>query len=50
MNSREYIESGILELYVFGKLSDEEIAEVNQMANQYPEVKEEITAIEKERI
>lgn len=47
MNSREYIESGILELYVFGKLSDEEIAEVNQMANQYPEVKEEITAIEK---
>ena len=47
MNSREYIESGILELYVFGKLSDEEIAEVNQMAAQYPEVKEEITAIEK---
>lgn len=47
MNSREYIESGILELYVFGKLSDEEIAEVNQMANQYPEVKEEIAAIEK---
>lgn len=46
MNSREYIESGILELYVFGKLSDEEIAEVNQMASQYPEVKEEIKAIE----
>lgn len=46
MNSREYIESGILELYVFGKLSEEEIAEVNQMASQYPEVKEEIKAIE----
>ena len=46
MNSREYIESGILELYVFGKLSDEEIAEVNQMATQYPEVREEIKAIE----
>ena len=46
MNSREYIESGILELYVFGKLSDEEIAEVNQMAAQYPEVREEIKAIE----
>ena len=47
MNSREYIESGILELYVFGKLSEEQIAEVNQMAAQYPEVKEEIKAIEK---
>ncbi len=47
MNSREFIESGILELYVFGKLSEEEIAEVNQMAAQYPEVKEEIKAIEK---
>ena len=46
MNSREYIESGILELYVFGKLSEEEIAEVNQMAAQYPEVREEIKAIE----
>lgn len=46
MNSREYIESGILELYVFGKLSDEEITEVNQMAAQYPEVREEIKAIE----
>lgn len=46
MNSREYIESGILELYVFGKLSEEEIAEVNQMAAEHPEVKEEIKAIE----
>ena len=45
MNSKEYIESGILELYVFGKLTDDEIAEVNQMATQHPEVKEEITAI-----
>ena len=47
MNSKEYIESGILELYVFGKLTDDEIAEVNQMATQQPEVKEEITAIER---
>ena len=46
MNSREYIESGILELYVFGKLSDEEIAEVNQMAEQHSDVREEIKAIE----
>lgn len=47
MNSKEYIESGILELYVFGKLTDEEMAEVSQMATQYPEVQEEITAIER---
>ena len=46
MNSKEYIESGILELYVFGKLTDEEMAEVSQMAIQHPEVKDEITAIE----
>ena len=47
MNSKEYIESGILELYVFGKLTDDEMAEVSQMATQHPEVKEEITAIER---
>lgn len=47
MNSKEYIESGILELYVFGKLTDEEMAEVSQMAIQHPEVKDEITAIER---
>ncbi len=47
MNSKEYIESGILELYVFGTLSEAEIAEVDQMATQHPEVKDEITAIER---
>ena len=47
MNSKEYIESGILELYVYGKLTDEEMAEVSQMATQHPEVKDEITAIER---
>ena len=47
MNSKEYIESGILELYVFGKLTDDEMAEVSQMAIQHPEVKDEITAIER---
>ncbi|RZJ54104.1 MAG: anti-sigma factor, partial [Flavobacterium sp.] len=30
--NREYIESGILELYVFGRLSDAENAEVAAMA------------------
>jgi anti-sigma-K factor RskA len=47
MNIQEYIESGILELYVFGRLSDAENEEVRQMAKQHPEVEAEIIAIEK---
>ena len=46
MNSKDYIESGILELYVFGKLTEEENREVLEMANKYPEIQEEIEAIE----
>jgi anti-sigma-K factor RskA len=42
----EYIESGILELYVFGRLSDEENAEVQQMAEKHEDVRAEIVAIE----
>ena len=47
MNSREYIESGILELFVFGKLSEAEAQEVQQMAADSPAVRAEIAAIEK---
>jgi anti-sigma-K factor RskA len=47
MNVTEYIESGILELYVLGKLSDAENEEVRRMAKQHPEVEAEIIAIEK---
>lgn len=47
MNSREYIESGILELYVFGKLSESEMIEVQQMAADNPSIRTEIAAIEK---
>ena len=43
---KAYIESGILELYVLGQLNDQEQAEVEAMAQQYPEVKQEIEAIE----
>lgn len=43
---KAYIESGILELYVLGQLNPEECAEVEAMAAKYPEVKQEITAIE----
>jgi anti-sigma-K factor RskA len=46
MNSREYIESGILELFVFGKLTEIENNEVLEMAKNNPEVQEEINAIE----
>ncbi|MGQ2984145.1 anti-sigma factor [Flavobacterium sp.] len=47
MDTREYIESGILELYVFGRLSDEEMRDVNQMAEEHAEVRDEIVSIEK---
>jgi anti-sigma-K factor RskA len=47
MNSKEYIESGILELFVYGKLSEEENKEVLEMAAKHPEVQDEIIAIEK---
>lgn len=39
MKTREYIESGKLELYALGALSAAEQQEVEQMAEQHPEVK-----------
>lgn len=47
MDTRAYIESGILELYVYGLLSDHENEEVSLMAKSNPEINEEIIAIEK---
>ncbi|MBT8279966.1 MAG: anti-sigma factor [Muriicola sp.] len=46
MDVKEYIESGILELYVAGQLSGEENLEVDAMAEKHPEVRHEIEAIE----
>lgn len=46
MDIKKYIESGILELYVLGKLSDAERQEVEANALQYPEIKAEIEATE----
>jgi len=43
---KAYIESGILELYVLGQLSVQEQSEVQNMASTYPEVKQEMEAIE----
>ncbi|HEX8563390.1 MAG TPA: anti-sigma factor [Flavobacterium sp.] len=47
METRGYIESGILELYVYGLLSEAENLEVAKMAKQHKEVHEEIVSIEK---
>lgn len=46
MTSKEYIDTGILELYVFGKLSEAEIVEVREMIAKHPDIKEEVIAIE----
>jgi Anti-sigma-K factor rskA len=41
-----YIATGVLELYVSGALSDQEMREVEHMAQLYPEVKQELDEIE----
>ncbi len=46
MNIREYIESGILELYVTGALPEDQMEEVTKRINEYPELKEEVEKIE----
>lgn len=46
MDTKEYIASGILELYVAGTLSDIENLEVYLNGEKYPEIKKEIEAIE----
>ena len=45
LNVQDYINSGILELYVLGIASSDEITEVNKMCALYPEVKQEIEDI-----
>lgn len=47
MDINNYINSGILELYVYGALSAEESAEVTRILKQYPEVLKEVEEIEK---
>ena len=46
MDTKEYISSGILELYVTGTLSELENLEVYLNAEKYPEIKKEIEDIE----
>lgn len=46
MNSQELISSGIIESYVLGTASAEEIRLVNEMASKFPEVEAEVRAVE----
>jgi anti-sigma factor RsiW len=46
-NIKEYIESGILELYVLGQLSPDEKLQVEEMAAKHTAVKAEIEDIER---
>jgi anti-sigma-K factor RskA len=47
MEAQEYIDSGILELYVYGLLTETENLEIAEMAKKNPEMEQEIVAIEK---
>ena len=46
MNLPDYINSGVLELYVLDRLAPDERRRVESYVDQYPEVKEELTEIE----
>lgn len=46
MNVKDYISSGILELYVTGALSEQETQEVYEAILQYPELEQEVKSIE----
>jgi len=43
---REYIDSGILETYVMGVASDQEVKELMRMKAKYPEIKEALKELE----
>ena len=46
MNKEDIISSGLLELYALGLTSTEEARQVEEWINQYPEIKQELDAIE----
>ncbi|WP_298546376.1 anti-sigma factor [uncultured Aquimarina sp.] len=47
MDIKQFISSGILELYVYGALSEKENAEVYNALKEHPEIEEEVKEIEK---
>jgi anti-sigma-K factor RskA len=46
LNIQEYIQSGVVELYVAGALCEEDARELESLAQQYPELKKEIEQVE----
>ncbi|MBR9830890.1 anti-sigma factor [bacterium] len=50
MKKEEFISSGLLELYVLGSISNEELSLVNDMLAQYPELNTEVERIESDLI
>ncbi len=50
MTKTEFIESGIIEHYVLGVATDEEVALVNSMRKEYPEIEAEIDTAEQSLI
>jgi anti-sigma-K factor RskA len=46
VDKKEFIESGLLELYVVGQVTEAERREVERMVTAFPEVAEELSAIE----
>ncbi|WP_236980241.1 anti-sigma factor [Membranihabitans maritimus] len=46
MNTKEYIESGILEAYVVGSVTEQEQQEVRCLSSIYPEIKQALEEIE----
>lgn len=47
MTTQEYIESGDLELYVYGLLNESETKEISELEKNSPAIKSEISSIEK---
>jgi len=45
LDTKQYIESGILSIYVLGAASEEERQEVEKLASLYPEIAQEIASI-----
>ncbi|MGB3183424.1 MAG: anti-sigma factor [Cyclobacteriaceae bacterium] len=45
MNLQDWINTGIIEAYVLGDLTDQEVREVEAMADRHPEVRDEIHSV-----
>ena len=46
MDIKKYIESGVLEHYLLGLLSESEAREVERLASEYPEIRKELDSLE----